>query len=212
MYISLNIPVYGSDGLLGHVSAIVIMPQKHTVTGVVVKPNNPSVDERIIPLAHVIDSSRDHIRIDCTQSDLSMLKQLYNSQLIVDQVPDYRNASEYMFWGNEARLPKVQQWRTSTNLALEPNEVLITMDTSVYATNGNLGWVTQLIVNGLSGRIMYLLADAGLLWWHKEVSISAVTIKSYTTDAIRLNRSRQEVEKRIRRPVRPKWQFGKGYV
>ena len=76
---------------------------------------------------------------------------------------------------------------------LPVDEVAVRRGDRVHATDGRIGHVEGLVVDGQTRHVTHVLLQEGHLWGRKEVAIPIASVVS-VDDGIRLNITKQEVE------------------
>lgn len=203
MDVSLNVPVYCTDGLCGHVDSVILHAKERTVKSIVVKTNTKPVREWIVPVADITDSTPDHVRINCTQEQLMKKRPFRVATYIAEDVPVYDDAAMTMIWG-EAHVPKVRRYVEVEHPNLDVGELAMSYGARVRATDGAVGRVREMLVDPDTGRMTHLVLKKGNLWGQKEVVIPASAIDVMGEKTVYLNISKSEIEALPAKPVRPK--------
>jgi sporulation protein YlmC with PRC-barrel domain len=179
-----------TDGVCGKVIRVVIDPVAKAVTHVVVEPKHRSGLGKLVSLDLVESSTADGVALRCSTADLHALESAETTQFLpgVEGYPGY-GEEEVLAWpyfGGNASVPV-------TFDTLPVDEVAVRRGDRVQATDGRIGHVEGLVVDGETRHVTHVLLQEGHLWGRKEVAIPIAAVVS-VDDGIRLNITKQEVE------------------
>jgi sporulation protein YlmC with PRC-barrel domain len=85
---------------------------------------------------------------------------------------------------------------------IPPDELAIHRGTQVEARDGNVGEVSEFLVNPTTGHITHLVLKEGILWNKKAVTIPAAQIDRMEKDTVYLKLEKAEVEALPSIPIR----------
>ncbi len=200
MRIAMYAVVMCSDGAAGRCSHVIVDPATSSVTHLVVGPNEhlprPAVPhladeddeswhaEHLVPFGRVADATVQGIRLDCTRQELAAMDDFVQRRYRQVRVPDYHNSTDlmlcYAYVAEEVRLVPVDEE------CIPPEKVAMDRNTRVEATDGEVGWVGELVVEPGSGRITYLVLCADHVWDPKDGAVPAAQIDHLGGGAIYL--------------------------
>jgi sporulation protein YlmC with PRC-barrel domain len=148
--------------------------------------------QRLVPWAKVGDATHDEISLDCTRQQFDDMEDFIERRLMSVSVPDYRNAGELAFFGS--KIPEEVTWVEVAEERVPKNTVALNRRTRVEATDGEVGRVSQLVVEPGSGRISHLVLGAGLPFDRKYVGVLADHIARLEEGTVHLKLDRQSVD------------------
>jgi sporulation protein YlmC with PRC-barrel domain len=197
-----------SDGACGKVTRVIVDPIAESVTHLVVEPEHRRGLGRLVPLS-LVDATDGQIQLRRTKAEFEKLDPAEETHFIP-------GSSGYAGYGPG----EVGYWpyfgagmgtgvggldRGLTGFGGGTVEETITSDTvptgetdvrrgdQVRATDGDIGRVKGLVIDRGSRHVTHVLLQEGHLWGRKEVAIPISAVTS-TSDGIRLNISKQEVQ------------------
>jgi hypothetical protein len=178
-----------TDGLCGEVIRVVVDPVAKAVTHVVVEPRHRSGLGKLVPLDLVESSTAAGLQLRCSSADLHALAPAETTQFLpgVEGYPGY-GEDEVLAWpyyGGNVTVPV-------TFDTLPVDEVAVRRGDRVHATDGRIGHVEGLVVDGETRHVTHVLLQEGHLWGRREVAIPIAAVVS-VDDGIRLNITKQEV-------------------
>src|SRR5436853_2764374 len=77
-----------TDGDAGWVTDVVVDPKARAITHIVVRENNTSGREFLVPLENVTDSSRSLLRLNCRRADLSRFPEFTTTHYVLASSPE----------------------------------------------------------------------------------------------------------------------------
>jgi len=196
MFIPIGARVQCKDGSCGHSTYIVINPVLQTITDVVVKATELSHRQRLVPVKHVVSSTADEIRLDCSRADLKSMKPFLSLEYIPGTLPHLDYAPEQyllMPYG----LPPVGM--ASNDIPVEheqipPEELAIRRGARVETRDGPIGHVSEFLVNPANGHISHLVLHKGHLWNKHEIAIPVTYIEFIAEGAVYLTIGKDSVQ------------------
>jgi sporulation protein YlmC with PRC-barrel domain len=189
-----------TDGVCGQVIEVVVDTHAWTVTHLVVEPPHRSGLGRLVPV-DLVDTVTDEIRLRCTSARFEQLEHAEKTELLPGSNGGYGG------YGLGQAVPGPYVGRSSfgvigggINDAFDPvvydtpppGEIAV-RGVAVRATDGDIGHVRGLSVEGRNHHLTYVLLQEGHLWGHKQVAIPIAAVTSID-DGIRLNITKQQVE------------------
>jgi hypothetical protein len=177
--IPLNANVVCLDGHAGKSTHVVIDPRKRVVTHVVVKGDKDfAAQDRLVPIDHIHSSTRDVIRLNYTLEEFAQLPP-FSETRYVDYDYAYSDAADYggyvsVYSGMPGpyaiptaptgHIPMVDE-------AMPQGERALMQGAKVQATDGAVGTVGELIIDGQSGAITHFTLQEGHFWGKREVTL-----------------------------------------
>lgn len=191
--IPLDAKVECTDGPGGTSVTIIINPTTHKVTHFVVK--DAEKVERLVPLEQVEATTRDEIRLQCTQAELSAMEPFIGSRYIA-VTADMAAGSSYMGASFAYQAPYVTHKSDQVTVEEEripEGEIALHRGASVEASDGHAGKVGELVIDPGSGEITHLILMKGHLWGKKEVSVPVSAVQFASEDTVYLKLDKQEI-------------------
>jgi sporulation protein YlmC with PRC-barrel domain len=178
-----------TDGVCGSVTQIVVDPLDKKVTHLVVEPDHRQGLGRLVPVEWV-EAGVDKVGLRCTKADFEKLERAEETQFLpgVEGYPGY-DPEQMLLWpyfGGNITVP-------GTVDTLPVGEVAVRRDEPVHATDGEIGRVEGLVVDGRNHHVSHLLLQEGHFFGRKEVAIPIAAVSVVGEEGIRLSISKQEV-------------------
>ena len=180
-----------TDGVCGQVIRVVVDPVAKAATHIVVEPRHRSGLGKLVPLDLVESSTAGGVQLRCSAADLRALESAETTQFLpgVEGYPGYGedDVLAWPYYGGNTSVPV-------TFDTLPVDEVAVRRGDRVHATDGRIGHVEGLVVDGQTRHVTHVLLQEGHLWGRKEVAVPIASVVSVGDDGIRLNITKQEVE------------------
>ena len=188
---SLGIEARCTDGVCGHVVQVVLDPLDTTLTHLIVEPEHQRGQGRLVPI-DLVTPEPDHVDLRCTRDDFDRLE-VVEAVRFLQGIEGY-TASGYgvddvllwPYYQRDAQVPIVVA-------TLPVSEVAVQRGEQLHATDGWIGDVEGLIVDGATRHVSHVLLKEGHLFGRKEVAVPIAAVASVTNDGIRLSMSKHEV-------------------
>lgn len=200
MYIPVNDEIDCSDGPGGRVTCLMINPLKPQVTHLVVAERAFPYLKRLVPVQLLKDSPPGRSSLDCTRSQLAILRPFHEIEYSQDDVP---------YFAYEGHMDKMWPYDTTETMPIPVqleiiplSVVTIHRDALVKATNGRVGQVVRFLIQPPSGLITQLVLRQGHLWRKKEVTIPVSEIERIEKEIIYLKLDKRSLETLPAVPVR----------
>ena len=193
--IQIGAAVHATDGICGHAESLIVDPVHEKVTHLVVEEHEPPRIKRLVPIELVHSTRHGEIEIKCGTDQFKELDTFAEGEFI----RPHAHTSSYGFW------PYVEP---ETPLDLPEHqklagEISLRRGAAVYATDGFVGRLDELMIERESGKITHIVLREGHLWGHRDISIPVSEIHSIERYAVQLLISKKDVgelpEIRIRR-------------
>lgn len=187
MEIPINAEVWSKEGRYGRCIRVVFDPVQRKVTDLVVREYELPAAPRLIPIDLVQATTASHISLAATKEQLRALEPFSGTQFVLA----------------DARLHWVMLWPyvelppglvVLEHEKLATNEAALRRGVPVYASDGFIGDVRELMVERPSGNVSHLVLREGHLYGKKDVCIPISLIASKSRTEIRLHLSKREVE------------------
>ena len=198
MDIPINAKVNCSDGLGGKSIRVILMPTTEKITHLVVSNGSFPATEYLVSIDHVIESTPELIRLNCTREELSKMPIFNQVEFIPSAVNGFASGS-YMMWPYYA--PEAGFIRFD-NEHIPANELAIRRGTRVEAADGTVGRVDEFVINPDNDQITHLVLREGHLWGQKDVTIPVSQIDRYEGNTVYLKLDKQGIEALPSIPIR----------
>lgn len=199
MDIPLNVDVHCVDGLCGRSSCVIINPVTQQITHLVIREKRSPHTERLVPREFVLDTTRDLIRLRCSQAELGEMEPFIRSEFIQIHIPNY------VTWGDAYMWPYfIPEPRTVVvkHESIPPHELAVRRGAQVEATDGHVGRVDEFLVSPTDGHITHLVLREGHLWGQKEVCIPVTAIAYMEEKTVYLKLDKHSIQALRAIPVR----------
>ena len=200
MKITLNAKVTCSDGPCGWLNHIVLKSSNEEITHLVIRGKNTDEDEYLVPIEMVSEATREQIQLKCTRRQLKSLPTFNQEEYVPRTV---LNPFKPYLVTPFAVLPGFY-----VPIAVEhipAGELAIKKGASIEATDGQMGFVDEFLVNPEDHCISHLILRKGHLWDQKEVTIPIDQAERFEDDTVYLKISKREVEALPAIPVQRFW-------
>lgn len=209
MEIPLQAHVECTDGRWGQSVYVLINPVTAKVTDVVVREAGVASAEYIVPLAMVVATLDDIIKLSCSKAELVQLPPFVKTAFIASKVPELTLAVGHYGLGSYFYLPYVTP-EVDVLLPVEEMQVpqgalAIWRGTRVVATDGEVGKVDEFVINPATNRITYLVMREGHLWGQHHVIIPLSAVAEIHADSVLLRLDKSQIEALPTFPVRHWW-------
>jgi hypothetical protein len=191
MDVPVGVKVECADGSCGRAKYVILDPANATVTHVVVGEPDLVAETRLVPLAYVVESTPELIRLKCTRTELVMLP-------LFSEVQYVRITEPYLaYTPPELWMGSLTAWWPTVNRKerqyIPQGELPICRGADVVAIDGHVGKVNDFVVEPGSGHITPLVLREDHLWGHRDVVIPASAIDHIEQDAVFLKISKERV-------------------
>jgi uncharacterized membrane protein/sporulation protein YlmC with PRC-barrel domain len=191
--IALNADVSCTDGYAGKVTHIVVDPQQKAVTGIVVKNKEFVAQDRVVPTTHIVESSRDRIRLNCTVADVAAMQPFSTTHYVDYAYNDYTPYDVTM--GVPYSIPTATTSYTEiVDEALPQGQRALVHGAQVQASDGMIGTVGALVIDSESGKITHFTLQTGHIWGKKEVMLPLSAVRSAEEGVVHLKLDKHAVK------------------
>ena len=198
MDIPLNAKVSCSDGLFGRSTHVILMPTTGKITHLVVGTDVFPATEYLVAIDHVVESSPELIRLNCTQEALSKMPIFDRVEFIPYDVAGL-SAGSYLQW--PFLVPEIAPVRKEKE-HIPANELVIKRGAGVQATDGPVGRVDEFLIDPDDDHITHLVLREGHLWGKKDVTIPVSQIDHYRNNTVYLKLDKHSIEGLPAVPIR----------
>ncbi|MCB9419883.1 MAG: PRC-barrel domain-containing protein [Ardenticatenaceae bacterium] len=195
MDIPLNVDVYGPNGPIGHSTHIILNPITEEVTHVVVQEDFNNHAERLVPVEDIQESDTDMIRLTCNNIGLSRMEIFEKVEFMPTTLPVMEASAPtngynwpYIVAKNETRFVKI------VNRHIPPYERGLRRGANVYASNGRIGQIDEVVVDRKTMHLTHLVLREGHLWGQKDIMIPVDEIENIEENNIYLKLDKKSVE------------------
>lgn len=190
MDIPLNAPVICADGPGGHSKIIVMNPVNDTVTHVVVREADLLGIEVMMPVDWITESTPDEIHARCTIAELAECQPFQEMDYMTPDAPyiDTLGANTVL-WPYATLDPAVS---LPTHDNVPENEIELRRGTDIYATDGHVGHIDELLVDS-NNTVTHLVMRQGHLWGQQDITLPLSDIDRFEDNTIHLRLSKEQI-------------------
>ena len=194
--VPLSADVECSDGMCGLVTGVVIDPETHRVSQLVVRERKRLHTERLVPARYVTEISSRLVRLNCTDKELSTMSPLTTQEYRQVEIPTYVGSG----YTEPVYVPQIQ------TLAVEEDHVPVGMEAVrqgaiVEATDGKVGRVDDLLVDPTTGDISHIIMRSGHPWGQRDVVVPVSLIRTMAVSSVYLKADRETIAALLAVPV-----------
>jgi sporulation protein YlmC with PRC-barrel domain len=201
-----------SDGACGHVSRIIVNPAAREVTHLVVDQKHRNGPGRLVPLG-LVDATTGQIQLCCTLAEFQALRPAQETEVVPDLDPNgphntrsYPRASILPLGGGvlgpagggEAGrdlAPGRPEAPEEVTIDFVPSgEIELRRETTVCATDGEIGQVQGLAVEPGGHLVTHVLLQQGHMLGRKEVAVPIGSVIKIGTLLIRLSLTKHQAK------------------
>jgi sporulation protein YlmC with PRC-barrel domain len=180
---------YCADGVCGRVTQVVLDPIADTVTHLIVEPEHRQGLGRLVPIQQA-EARSDHVDLDYTRAEFEKLQFAEEVRFLegTEGYPGYEpeDLRLWPYFGGNTTVPVTED-------TLPVGEVAVQRGEEVYATDGRVGEVEGLIVDGRNHHVTHFVLKEGHLWDRKDVAIPIASVKSVNEGGVTLAISKHAV-------------------
>jgi sporulation protein YlmC with PRC-barrel domain len=200
-----------SDGACGQVSRIIVEPSAREVTHLVIDQKNRNGLGRLVPI-DLVDAASGQIRLRCTLAEFQALRPAQETEVVPDLDPTGTQDSQQdpsrrggfvplspggfgAFGVGSVRGPDRPEAPQEVTVDSVPaGEVEVHRETSVCATDGEIGQVQGLVVEPGGRLVTHVLLQEGHAWGRKEVAVPISAVTKIATLLIQLSLTKHQVK------------------
>ena len=180
-----GVSVYAPDGRqLGKVDRVVVDPSSRRVTHIVIRQGHLLMEDKLIPVEQLSTATEERIVLDAEPGKLTPFEESHYVPLdegtrrqwgIEQGVP--------LLWGGwmaGGRIPYPDMVAEKVERNIPKGDVAVAEGAAVEDLNGeHVGRVRELVTDPQSGRITYLVIEAGHLWGKHTKAIPANWVSGF---------------------------------
>jgi hypothetical protein len=190
MDIPLNAKVICSDSPCGKSTYLVLKPTNDEITHVVVRDNSYPETEYLVPIDHILESTPESIRLNCSHEELSKLP-IFNQVEFIPSDSKEEHGRAYMLWPFVTPEP---YGITLESEHIPANELTIRRGANVEAVDGRVGRVDEFLIDPADDTITHLILREGHLWGQKNITIPLSQIDHIEENTVWLKLNKQSIE------------------
>ena len=192
MVVPLTAAVMCRDGFASHLRYLIVNPLLRQVTHLVIEEREYPYDTHLTPFGFVQESTRQLIRLRCSQGELEAQESFLPTEPQTEILPYLvYTTGEYPFWlyvpglGLPSMPPEY--------LRLPQGGQAVQPGAPVRATNGNADRLTGFIVAPRTGAIKQLILRVGLFWRQRELTLPISALDRFQAYGLCLKLDKQTV-------------------
>jgi uncharacterized membrane protein/sporulation protein YlmC with PRC-barrel domain len=203
--IPINAKVSCTDGSCGETIAVIIDPITRRVTHFVVEDKTfTKSPQRLVSVEHLEEVKPDSIQLDCSKEQVTGMDPFIKTRFVETQAPVYSKYKSPYSW------PYVDSTIESSIVSVEEEQIPageepIFRGDPIYATDGEIGSVGELLIDTSSGTITHIVLREGHLWGLKEITLPVSAIRTVELSGIYLKIDKNAVESMPAVPVRRRY-------
>lgn len=196
MDIATDVHIVCLDGIYGYLNGIVLNPVTDEITHIVAAEDKLLGEKRLVPLEEITQSTFRYILLRCTLQELAVFD-LFTD---IEYIPA-RSRDDYVSTDLEDHT--TFSWPfASTKPGYIPvehehipaDELMFHHNTVIFATDGKVGFLDDIIVNPDTHKITDLAVRVSYFWGYKDVNIPLKQIERLKQDSIYLKLNKATVE------------------
>lgn len=187
MELTINAKVSCTDGEAGHLNGIILKPDSDEVTHIVVKWHHK---EYVVQASDIASATPVHVQLTCTCAELEVMPPFVETEYVRTLVEDHEFLPEGYYF---TETPSMRTY-TVTHEHIPEGELEFTKGTHVYAKDGKVGHIEELVVNPLNFQITDIVLREGPLSAWKELVVGVEYIKSIEEDGLHLKLNKAELK------------------
>jgi hypothetical protein len=186
--IPLGANVECTDGGVGKTSAVVADPETRTPTHFVVKEKQRPHTERLVTIEHVVETSHDVVRLNCSRKEFSKMEPFTYT--------DYKeiNPGAYVGSGSYLQPKQTPEVVPVTRERIPFGKRALRLGATVQATDGKVGQVDELLTDEETGAITHFVMQKGHLWGKKEFTVPVSVVDYLDEHAVHLKHDKTTFE------------------
>jgi sporulation protein YlmC with PRC-barrel domain len=186
---TIGVKAHCTDGVCGRVTQVVLDPIADTVTHLIVEPEHRQGVGRLVPIERA-EARHDHVDLNYTGAEFEKLQIAEEVRFLegTEGYPGYE-PEDLLLWpyfGGNTTVPVTVD-------TLPVDEVAVQRSEQVYATDGPVGEVEGLIVDGRNHHVTHFSLKEGHLLARKEVAIPISAVKAVDENGVTLTISKHAV-------------------
>lgn len=198
MDIPINAKVTCTDGPVGKLTYVILMPSTEKITHIVVSNELFPATEFLVPIELVNKSTPETVQLNCSSEGISKLPIFDQVSFLPSDLGGFP-AGSYMVW--PYYVPETAEIRKEKD-HIPVNELAIRRGAHVEATDGVVGRVDEFLITPNNDLITHLVMREGHLWGRKDVTIPVGQIDHYKGNTVFLKLNKSEIEALPAIPIR----------
>ncbi len=188
----LHAKILCTDGPEGELTAVIIHQERREITHLVVRYRD---EQRIVPIEYLARSEGHTIHLHCSDDEIQAMTPFAEEQFIHQQPEEVLQPAyeEYPLGYSPYLTPLVIEY-------IPEGEVAIHRSTSIEATDGPIGHISELQMGPQDRQITQLIVQTGGLFHRRELSLPLAAIDHIADDGIYLQWDKQTIEQRSNEP------------
>ena len=210
--IPLNANVECEDGSFGESTTVILNPTTRKISHVVVQTKSYPIQEYLIPISLVKETSSEEIKLSCTKKEVEDLEPFTEIHYIQSDEPTANLYADYGYTSddNVFLLP----YATATDPLMIPveeeripeGELAFRRGAQVMAQDGQVGTLDEFLVDPESGDITHFVMVEGHLWGKKEIIVPVSLVDRAQANTVYLSIEKDGVGSLPVFPLRRGWQ------
>jgi uncharacterized protein YrrD len=187
--IPLDARVECAHNYCGRITHVVLKPETHEVTHIVVQETGVFNPPRVVPISLVDESTPEVVRLRCSPDELGSFPSFTETEFVETEMPGYVNGPYSM----PTYYPAVQPYEIEHEM-IPQGELALRRGARVVATDGQIGHVDGVLVDPKTEDITHLVLREGHLWAARDIAIPVSEIADMDEDEVRIKLDKDGVE------------------
>jgi uncharacterized membrane protein len=211
-----NAEVHCSDGVAGLSTYVIVNPINRQITHLVVKSLLPPMNEYLVPLDQVKETTPNRIELKCTRDDFNKMKRFEVEEFIRTKIPNYETwRGNSVAWPYVVHASGMPTEEVVSNVPMKhqnipPGEVAVRRGARVEASDGYVGLVDELLINSNNLQVTHLVLLERHIFKDREITIPVSQIDRVDEDTVYLKLDRQSVEQLPTTPIQRWPEYSRG--
>jgi hypothetical protein len=182
-----------SDGLAGFITYVIVNPENHAITHLVVKNIRPPSREKLAPVEQVDVFSPERIRLKCSLHELDKLEPFETESYVrTDELEMIPQPYDLLPAGTTAATDATYSLMTFRNIP--QGEIAVQLEARVEATDGYAGQVDEFLVDSQNLQVTHLVLSDRHIFQRWKIVIPVSQIGHVDEDTIFLKLDKQGIE------------------
>lgn len=197
MEILINAKVFCTDGECGHVTAVLINPLSKRVTHLIVRESGILGQEKMIPTEIIAESLPEKINLRIGKEKFHEMENFRSIKYVSGENPFGPYLPEHYYLHPFVMPEYDSEYEYNTYYVdvenIPAGELEINRDAEVYAQDGWVGKVDELMVSPKDEKITHIVLREGHLWDKKHVTIPVSEVDRIKAGAVYLKLTKNDV-------------------
>jgi hypothetical protein len=192
-----NIPIAAdvqcTDGPCGKSTSVIYNPVNHKLTHFALQDKNlPENPTRLVPADKITGATPKQIALNCSVADVQKMPAFVVTDFVQESPSGYAYASGEAY--HSEYVINDTAYDSFDDEVVPSGEVSIHSGMLVEASDGKVGRLDELVLDGQSGEVTHLLMREGHLWGKKDVAIAISDVDFADGDTVYLKINKDSIK------------------